>query len=341
MSQVLSQEEVDALLKGVSVGDVETEDDEPEDESGVLSYDLTSQERIIRGRMPTLDIINQRFTRLFRNSLSAALHKTMDISTVSTNTLKFGEFIKSLPVPASLHIFKIEPLRGFALLAVESKLVFALVDTFFGGTGESKMKVEGRDFTIIEQRIIKKVILMVLDDMQSAWKPVHDVNMKFIRAEVNPQFAAIVPPSDVVVAIMFEIEMEQLSGALTVCLPYSTIESIIGKLRAGFQSDQMEVDQTWIRRLKDRLKETNVEVFVELGKTVMSGKEFINLDKGDVVKIDSDVDDEMIVYVEGVPKYKGRPGVVRGNKAVQLSDILQRIGTQQTDHHEVESKTDI
>lgn len=329
MSQVLSQEEVDALLRGVTDGEIETEVEEAIDESGIVPYDLTSQERIIRGRMPTLDIINQRFSRLFRNSLSSALRKALDISAVSTDTVKFGEFVKSLPVPASLHIFKIEPLRGFALLVAESKLVFALVDTFFGGTGEAKMKIEGRDFTIIEQRMIKKVVLMVLEDMEAAWKPVHNVTMSFVRSEVNPQFAAIVPPTDVVVVIMFEVELDQVNGTLTVCLPYSTIEPIIGKLRAGFQSDQLEVDQAWIRRLKERLKETSVNIMVELGRTTISGEEFLGLKVGDVLALDNDVDEAMNVYVEGVPKFRGMPGVSKANKAIKLNHVIPRHGAEE------------
>lgn len=326
MSQVLSQEEVDSLLRGVSDGEIETEAEYVADESGIVPYDLTSQERIIRGRMPTLDIINQRFSRLFRNSLSSALRKTLDISAVSTDTVKFGEFVKSLPVPASLHIFKIDPLRGFALLVAESKLVFALVDTFFGGTGEAKMKIEGRDFTAIEQRMIKKVILMVLEDMEQAWKPVHNVNMSFVRSEVNPQFAAIVPPTDVVVVVMFEIELDQVNGTLTVCLPYSTIEPIIGKLRAGFQSDQLEVDQTWIRRLRHRLTESKVEVVTELGKATILGRDFIKLEVGDVIALENDADDEMIISVGGIQKFMGKPGVVKGNSAVKVTRLIPRLG---------------
>jgi len=327
MSQVLSQEEVDALLRGVSDGEIETEAEYIADDSGIVAYDLTSQERIIRGRMPTLDIINQRFSRLFRNNLSSALRKVLDVSAVSTDTVKFGEFVKSLPVPASLHIFKIEPLRGFALLVAESKLVFALVDTFFGGTGESKMKIEGRDFTAIEQRMIKKVVLMVLEDMEQAWKPVHNVRMSFVRSEVNPQFAAIVPPTDVVVVVMFEIELDQINGTLTVCLPYSTIEPIIGKLRAGFQSDQLEVDQTWIRRLKQRLSESSVEVVAELSKTKVLSRDFINMKAGDVITLDNDVDDEMTISVGGITKFMGVPGVVKGNKAVKLTRVIPRAGS--------------
>ncbi|MBI5638242.1 MAG: flagellar motor switch protein FliM [Nitrospinae bacterium] len=324
MSQILSQEEVDALLRGVSDGEIETEAEDLGDDGGVVAYDLTSQERIIRGRMPTLDIINQRFSRLFRNSLSSALRKVLDVSAVSTDTVKFGEFIKSLPVPASLHIFRMTPLRGFALLVAESKMVFALVDSFFGGSGEAKMKIEGRDFTTIEQRIIKNVIIMALADLQKAWAPVHPVDMVFVRSEVNPQFAAIVPPTDVVVVILYEVEMDQFSGTLTVCLPYSTIEPIIGKLKAGFQSDQLEVDLAWVRRLRERLAMAEVECRVKLGEATVTSRDFINIKAGDVLTLGTDVSDELMVSVGGVPKYMGVPGVVRGNKAIKITRVLQR-----------------
>lgn len=324
MSQVLSQDEVDALLRGVSDGEIETEAEDLEDDSGVVPYDLTSQERIIRGRMPTLDIINQRFSRLFRNSLSASLRKVLDVSAVSTDTVKFGEFVKSLPVPASLHIFRIAPLRGFALLVAESKMVFALVDSFFGGSGEAKMKIEGRDFTPIEQKIIKKVVLMMLHDLEKAWTPIHPVEMQFVRSEVNPQFAAIVPPTDVVVVVLFEVEMDQIAGTLTVCLPYSTIEPIIAKLKAGFQSDQLELDLTWVKRLHERLTVAEVDVNVQLGKVSIPSSEFLELREGSILPLDTNVTDELSVYIGGVEKLRGYPGVVRGNKAIKISSILER-----------------
>ena len=238
MSEVLSQGEVDALLRGVGDGEVETDNDEaPEDESGVVPYDLTSQEKIIRGRLPTLDIINQMFSRLFRNTFSTMMRKSVDVSTVSTDTIKFGDFLRSLPVPPSLHIFRMEPLRGHGLMVVESKLVYAVVDTFFGGSGDKEAKITDRDFSAIEIKMTKSVVLGALEDWEKAWRPVHEVSTNFVRSEINPQFAAIVPPTDVVLIILFEIEMENVSGTLTICLPYAAIEPIIPKLKAQFQSE--------------------------------------------------------------------------------------------------------
>ena len=173
MSEVLSQGEVDALLRGVGEGDVETETDQPEEVSGVVPYDLTSQEKIIRGRLPTLDIINQMFSRLFRSTFAGMMHKSVDVSIVSTDTIKFGDFLRSLPVPSSLHIFRMEPFRGHGLMVIESKLVFAVVDTFFGGSGSMEAKITGRDFSTIEIRMIKNVVLSALEDLEKAWKPVH------------------------------------------------------------------------------------------------------------------------------------------------------------------------
>lgn len=324
MSQVLSQGEVDALLRGVSEGDVETETDEPDEVSGVVPYDLTSQEKIIRGRLPTLDIINQMFSRLFRNSFSGLMRKSADVSTVSTDSLKFGEFLRSLPVPSSLHVFRMEPLRGFGLMVVESKLVFALVDNFFGGTGASEVKIVGRDFSAIEIRMTRNVILTALEDWEKAWKPVHPVTTTYVRSEVNPQFAAIVPPTDVVLVIVFDIEMENSSGTLTVCIPYAAVEPIMPKLKANFQSEQMEADQVWINRLRGELMQTNVEMVAELGSTEITPEDLIKLKVGDTLMLGNDVSDPLVVKVQAIPKFKGFPGVSRGMKALKITQIIER-----------------
>ena len=327
MSEVLSQGEVDALLRGVGDGDIETETDEaPEEVSGIVPYDLTSQEKIIRGRLPTLDIINQLFSRLFKNTFSTLMRKSVNVSTVSTDTIKFGDFLRSLPVPSSMHIFRMEPLRGHGLVIVESKVVFAVVDTFFGGSGAKEVAITDRDFSEIEIRMTKTVILSVLQDLEEAWRPVHTVTTSFVRSEGNPQFAAIVPPTDIVLVILFEIEMENISGTLTICLPYAAIEPVIPKLKAQFQSEELEVDQVWVSRLRAELLSTDIEIIAELGGTQITPEELMHFKAGDTLILGNDVTDPLILKVEGNPKFKGFPGVSRGNKAIQITEVIEREG---------------
>ncbi|HMM38138.1 MAG TPA: flagellar motor switch protein FliM [Desulfovibrio sp.] len=317
MSKILEQDEVDALLRGLSGGDVETESDLPEDDSGVVSFDLANQDRIIRGRMPVLEIVNDRFARLYTNALANTMRKRVDINPISIDMSKFGDFMRSLPVPTSISIFKMEPLRGNALLVVDSRLVFALVENFFGGAG-SQPKVEGRDFTPIEQAIVDRVVKIALSNMEDSWKPVHEVHIEMIRSEVNPQFAAIVPPSDVVIVITFEVELENAIGSLICCLPYATMEPIRAKLHASFQSERLEVDHAWISRFKERLMETPVDMLVRLGRTKITGRQLLQLQVGDILLLDTDEDDLLEAEIESVRKFYGIPGRVKGNKAFQV-----------------------
>ena len=327
MSEVLSQGEVDALLRGVGDGEIETEKDEaPEEVSGIVTYDLTSQEKIIRGRLPSLDIINQMFSRLFKNTFSTLMRKSVNVSTISTDPIKFGDFLRSLPVPSSMHIFRMEPLRGHGLVIVESKVVFAVVDTFFGGSGAKEVAVTDRDFSAIEIRMTKTVILSVLHDLEEAWRPVHTVTTSFVRSEGNPQFAAIVPPTDIVLVILFEIEMENMTGTLTICLPYEAIEPVIPKLKAQFQSEKLEVDQVWVRRLRAELLSTEIEIITELGTTEITPEDLMGFKVGDTLILGNDVTDPLILKVEGNPKFKGFPGVSRGNKAIQITEVIEREG---------------
>ncbi|MEW5724259.1 MAG: flagellar motor switch protein FliM [Thermodesulfobacteriota bacterium] len=323
MSKILTQEEVDALLKGMSGGEIETETDSVEGDSGITVYDLTNQDRIIRGRMPTLEIINDRFARIFRTTLSSSLRKVIDVSAFSIDMIKFGEFMRALPVPTSLHIFKVDPLRGHGIMVIETKLVFNLVDNFFGGSGRSFIKIEGRDFTAIENKLIAKVIQMAMDDLEKAWNPVHPLKLTYVRSETNPQFASVVAPTEVVIVIKFEVELEQTVGTLVICLPYSTVEPIRSKLYAGFQSDQLEVDHEWINRFIDQVRQATVSLTVELGRARISGKDLVGLKNGDIMMLDQDVSEPLTVFVEGVPKFKGFAGLCRGNKALQVSQELK------------------
>jgi flagellar motor switch protein FliM len=325
MSQILTQEEVDALLKGVSGGEIETDAPLNLDASGAILYDLTSQDRIIRGRMPTLEIINDRFARLFRETLSTALRKVVDVSAISTDMMKFGEFLKTLPVPTSIHILRFDPLRGNSLMIFESKLVFTLVDLFLGGKGTTTIKIEGREFTNIENRIIHKVLRDATQNMERAWNPVHNVQIEYVRSEINPQFVGIVPPTDVVVVVSFDIEMEFASGSMTLCIPYSSLEPIKDKLYGGYQSDHLEVDHAWTRRFNEQIRKASVELSIDLGHATIKARNVLGLAVGDVLYLDENKDDDVVIKVEGVPKFLGMPGVVKGNHAVQITGTIKEL----------------
>ena len=318
MEKILSQDEVDALLRGLSDGDIETTQESAPVQEDVRSFDLANQDKIVRGRMPTLDIINDRFAKIHRIWLSGALRRMLDINVCQAEMIKFGEFIRTLPVPTSLHILKMEPLRGHVLFMIESRLIFNLVDCFFGGTGKGSYKIEGRDFTSIEYRVINKVVKQVLQDLDQAWQPISAVSFGFVRSEVNPQFATIIPPTDVVIVVRFELEMDRMMGRMALVLPYSTIEPIRSKLYASFQSDQLEVDAEWIVRLRRLLHDVPVELSVELGSTYLKGSELMNMEIGDVIMLDSDASMPILGKVEGVPKLRVTPGICRGYMACQV-----------------------
>ena len=318
MSDILTQQEVDSLLSGLSEGKVETETDGAPEPEGIRPYDFTGQERVIRGRMPTFEVIHERFTREIRSSLSGLLHTTVDISTDSMETVKFSEFGRSLPVPTSLHVFRLEPLRGYVLLVLESQLVFSLIDTFFGGQGNGKAKIEGREFTTIEDVMIKKVVTACLKGLETAWAPVEQVETVYVRSEVNPQFATIVPPSDLVIVIKFEIELEQSTGNISLCIPYAMIEPIRNKLASGFQSDALEVDHSWQRRVKEIILDSWVDITVRLGTSVVDGERLIRLKSGEVVQLNQNASDALVGLVEGVPKLMGFAGVQRGFQAFKI-----------------------
>jgi flagellar motor switch protein FliM len=322
MNQFLSQDEVDALLRGISDGEVETEQDAGAEIEGIRAYDLANQERIIRGRMPTLEIINQKLVRQLRAALSGALRRVVDVNALNVDMIKFGEFLKTVPVPTSMHVFRMLPLRGGALLVIESKLVFALIDSFFGGPGSAAMKVEGRDFTAIESHMIQRVAALVFAEMERAWEPVEPIKIELERSEVNPQFVGIVPPSEIVVVTPFEMEMDEARGHVTVCMPYSMLEPIRGKLVAAFQSERLELDHSWVRRMMRQVEEVEVGVSVELGHTEITVQTLLDIQIGDIIRLDQDSDSELIVRVEGVPKFMGLPRMVKQKKALEITSRI-------------------
>jgi flagellar motor switch protein FliM len=326
MSNVLSQDEVDSLLKGVSSGEIEIETDSPRADQGAVAYDFTRQEPTLRGQVPTLDMANNRFANVFRATLSKMVRREIDIVAEPTDMIKFADFHGSLPVPTSLHIFRIEGLVGKALLVFDTPLVFSLIECYFGGKATEEMKIEGREFTAIENRIMRKVVSASLEDLAAAWDRIHKVKMTYIRSEINPQFATIALPGDLAIVIRFKLDMmEGIGGLMTVCIPYSTIEPIRSKLQATMEGDQPKVGAGWKKSLQERIQETKMEMVVELGIAQMTAERLLRLTVGDVIQLEQDVTQELVAKVEGLPKFKGRPGVVRGNQAIKIGQRCIRM----------------
>jgi flagellar motor switch protein FliM len=322
MNQVLSQNEVDALLSAVSDNRIDSPEGGDAPGAGVVQYDLANQDRIIRGRMPTLDIIHDRFIRLFRMTLSNSLRKMANISVNSTGPLKFSEFMNSLPLPSCLNILRLDPLRGAAVMVIESKLLYALVDSFFGGNDVPYTKIEGKDFTQIEIKIARRVVLSAIDDLEKAWEPVYPLKVGYSRTEINPQFVAVVPPSDVVIATTFDVELEKVAGTIKIVIPYATLEPIKSKLSVGFQSEQLEVDFIWINRIKEQIMGTTANLLVKLGVADITVRDLLELETGDIIQLGTDATLPLDVLVEGVPKFKGIPGLSKGNRAVKVTDVV-------------------
>ncbi|MBE9526181.1 MAG: flagellar motor switch protein FliM [Proteobacteria bacterium] len=327
MTDLLSQDEIDALLHGVDDGDVDTDEDEEIDHSEARGYDFNSEDRIVRGRMPTLEMINERFARYLRISMFNMLRRSTEISVGGIQTLKFGEYIHTLFVPTSLNLIKIKPLKGTALLVIEPTLVFILVDNYFGGEGKFHAKIEGREFTPTEQRVIHMFMEICFKDLIKAWEPVLPIEFEFLSREVNPQFANIVSPSEVVVVSSLHVELEGGGGNIHISMPYSMLEPIRELLDAGIQSDKNNTDDRWSIALGDEIKTAEVEVSSVMANTTLSLREVMDLKAGDIIPID--LKDEINVYAEEIPVFKANHGIHNSQYAVKIVDKVER-GT----HHE-------
>jgi len=317
---LLSQDEIDALLHGVDDGDVETEgDDGEESEVGVRDYDFNSQERIVRGRMPTLEMVNERLARYFRISLFNFLRRSAEISISGIQVLKFSEYIQSLYVPTNLNIVRFAPLRSRALIVMEPRLVFTAVDNFFGGGGQFYNKVEGREFTPTEMRVIRLIIDLLFKDLKEAWKPVMDLEFEYMNSEVNPQFANIVSPAEIVIVSTIHVELEGGGGDINIAMPYAMIEPIRDLLDA-VSSDRGEVDGSWQEGLRKEVLRSEVALNSLLVEKTMSIKDVMNFKKGDVIPID--MPETVVLKAEGVSVLKGKVGLSDGNYAIQVTEKL-------------------
>lgn len=314
--QFLSQEEVDALLDGTDdgpVGAVETP-------QGPIPYDLAKQERIVRGRMPTLEIINERFARNLRIGLFNFMRRNPEISVGPIRVQKFGAFLRGVAVPANINVVGVKPLRGSGLVICDPKLVFTVIDSMFGGNGSLQYRIEGRDFSATEQRIIQRMLDVILEEYRKAWSSIYGLSLEYMRSEMNPQFATIATPGEIVVATSFSLEIGDLGGDLQICIPYSTLEPIRDILYSTLQGDSMETDKRWVNLLTQQIKDAAVEITAEFGQAQATVGELLALKVGDFIELDRP--DRLIATSDGVPVFDCQYGVSNGRYAIQIENIL-------------------
>jgi flagellar motor switch protein FliM len=323
MGNILSQDEVDSLLGGITDGQVETETDVSEGIPSVEVYDFSMPAGPVHLRLPALGIINERLVGLLRTNLQVASRSVIDVNLASTDTVKFSDFCLSLPMPSSLNIFSIEPLRGFSLVVLEGPLVFSFVDSLFGGKGVSHVKLEGRLFTKIETKIVEKIVKIILNDFQKAWSDVYEINAVFIRSEMDPQFVGIGTPDDLVIVNKFEVQLENGNGFITICIPYSGIKPIKEKLKNKFRSEKIDIDQNWKRYIQERIQETMIELSCTMGMAKINGTDLLSMKVDDVIMLDQKSGNSVIINVENIPKFRGYPGACNKKKAVKIIDRLE------------------
>lgn len=328
-SDFLSQDEVDALLRGVT-GETDDVDNIGEEEGGVRTYNLATQERIVRGRMPTMELINERFARYLRIGLFNYMHRSAEVSVGPIKVQKYGEFVRNLVVPTNLNLIQAKPLRGTGLVVFDPNLVFLVVDNMFGGDGRFHSRVEGRDFSPTEQRIIQGMLDVVFTEMSRAWAPVFKLDFEYIRSEMNSQFANIATPSEIVVSTAFSLELGGAQAELHVCFPYSMVEPIRDLLYSTMQSDHLTQDNRWLKLLTRQLQAAEIELTCNLGSAKVTLRDVLDFQVGDVIPLN--IPKRIEAQVDGVPVMEMQYGIRNGRYAVKVERFVAS-SEEETLHH--------
>ncbi|SAL39809.1 flagellar motor switch protein FliM [Caballeronia arvi] len=321
--EFMSQEEVDALLKGVT-GEIDQEADEKKP-AGVRPYNIATQERIVRGRMPGLEIINDRFARLMRVGIFNFMRRSAEISVGPVKVQKYSEFTRNLPIPTNLNLVHVKPLRGTSLFVFDPNLVFFVVDNLFGGDGRFHTRVEGREFTQTEQRIISKLLNLVFEHYATSWRSVKPLQFEYMRSEMHTQFANVATPNEIVIVTQFTIEFGSTGGTLHICMPYSMIEPIRDVLSSPIQGEALEVDRRWVRVLSQQVQSAEVELTVDLAEIRSSFAQILNMRAGDVLPID--VPEQVVAKVDGVPVMECGYGMFNGQYALRVQKMISASDT--------------
>ncbi len=325
-NDVLSQEEVDALLKGLT-GENQSPETKEETTNEIRDYNLANQERIVRGRMPTMEIINERFARNMRLGLFNFTRKSPEVFSTGTKVQKFSAFLSELVVPNNLNIVSIKPLRGSGLVVCEPTLVFAIIDSLFGGNGKFHTRIEGRDFSQTELRVIQKLVEVIGIEFKKSWHGIYPLEIELQRSEMQQQFANIATPNEVVVSTSFKVDFGDASGAIHIAIPYATMEPIRDILYSTVQGDSTEPDKRWVMLLKNQIQDAEVKLVAELGKINTTIEEMLNMKKGDVFDLISE--DKIQVKVDGVPTLSCFYGKNNGKYAIKVDKILTPLNKKQ------------
>jgi flagellar motor switch protein FliM len=317
--QILSQDEVDALLQGIT-GESQKIEQEEVQTGGIREYDISSQERIVRGRMPTMEIINERFARNIRIGLFNFIRKSPEISIAGIKVQKYSAFLREIVVPTNFNIMSVRPLRGSGLIVCDPNLVFAVIDALFGGIGKFHTRIEGRDFSPTEQRIITRLVDVVTAEYKKAWNGIYPLELEYQRSEMQPQFANIATPSEIVVATSFTLEIGEATGTIHFCIPYSTLEPIRDVLYSTIQGDSNEPDRRWVNLLKEQIQSANVELVAELAHAPATVEQLLAFKAGDFIELELKPD--IIAKVSGVPILACHYGTANGRYALKVDELL-------------------
>ncbi|NJN50995.1 MAG: flagellar motor switch protein FliM [Gammaproteobacteria bacterium] len=314
--ELLTQEEIEALLHVVDEGAVDADPDGPV-AADVKTYDLASQDRVVKGRLPTLELVNEKFARLFKVSLNNLLRYPVDIGVGGVQIMKFSEYLQTLYVPTSINLIRVKPFAGTALAVMDAKLVFRLVDQFFGGSG-TQASAEGRDFTPTESRIIRRVLECVYADLVQAWKGVLPIDIQQLGSEANPSLLNAFSANEIVLVNTYNAELDNGGGEIHLTLPYAMLEPYRELLESSGQGKASEVDKRWVPNLERRLLDARVNINCAIAERQISLKEVLRLREGDVIPID--VPDSHLVEANGVPAFMAKLGNARGNLALEFQE---------------------
>ncbi|CDN90173.1 flagellar motor switch protein FliM [Hydrogenophaga intermedia] len=316
----LSQDEVDALLEGVT-GESQKLAKEEVPEGGIRNYNLSSQERIVRGRMPTMEIVNERFSRNLRIGLFNFIRRSPEVSVGGVQVQKYSAFLRELVVPTNFNIMAVRPLRGNGLVVCEPTLLFGVIDSLFGGTGKFHTRIEGRDFSPTEQRVINRLVEVVAEEYKKAWRGVYPIELAYQRSEMQPQFATIATPSEIVVSTSFTLEIGDITGSLHICIPYATLEPIRDVLYSSVQGDAIEVDRRWVKLLSHEIQAAEVTMVAELAKTEATVEQLLAMQVGDFIELDRLP--TITTHVDGVPVFECQYGTHKGKYALRVERSLR------------------